>query len=586
MRYRQPSQNKQANASVLFQQLQLQKKIMEDNLTSNNDDTDDLLRLRKLTNMKLCMIQSNTIPIAPISTIAPHTFATIQPKISSGDYIKNKKINALFNNQTFLSCFVNTDNQKVNTKPILTQEEYVLYKDSISNCDLNRCDVNYKKYSNGSLISNLYTYQDLSGVNVIESSGILSPSPNMYDNYIIDPDEVLFGTQAISTLFEYQKCKTNDTFTKQIPNTPRIVNLTADVSGSCDNVSVELNWTGLSVPTYYITEYSIFKNGVFYATTKNNTYTFLALNCGQPDTFSVVAHNDCNISSVPVEITPEYPPSTPAITLISYVITEDDKYNITISWSASTYPGNTVDSVLYHIYYDISDQHIVNYTTLSYTFYNLEVDTPYTFYLYASNTVGSSCVNQKSFIPKQPFTFTYLTTDLTTDRNTILANLPFITAGGNLTFNNTFIITTITPYDATTNQVVVNIPQIELGYTFTDNGTTTDGLCFNATGAIHNYYFSSNVSSITINWFSDIPISRGGSQFGYNDATYPSPFNYPFVIEDISNTNTPIFLSNTSLNYAFCNLQQFNSFIGFWDTTNVISAIGTFKNCDIFNNGK
>jgi hypothetical protein len=584
MRYRQPSKSKQANASVLFQQRQREKQNMEDNLNLQNDDTDYLLQLQQITNMKLCIAQPNRIPIVSASTIAPHTFATIQPNISSGDYIKNKKINALFNNQSFISCFVNTDNQKVNTKPILTQEEYVLYKDSLSNCHLNRCDNNYKAYSNGSLISNLYTYQDLSGVNVIESSGLPTPSPNIYDNYIIDPDQVLFGTQATSTLFEYQKCKKNDTFTKQIPNALQIVNLTADVSGSCNNVSVELNWDVVSL-TYYITEYSIYKNGVLYTTLKNNTYTFFDLKCGYPDTFTVVGHNNCGVSSLPVEITPEYPPSTPTITTITYEIVGVDTYNITVNWSPSSYTGNLVD-FFYHIYYDNSAQVDLDYTYSSYTFNGLEVNVPYVFYLYASNTVGSSCVDQKDFIPKRPFTFTYLTTDLTIDQTTILDNLPFITSG-NLTLIPSNIIIAITDYDATTKQVVVQIPQIGLGYTFTDNGTTTDGLCFNATTLIHNYYFSntSNVTSITIDWFSEIPISRGGSQFGYNDIV-ANEFNHPFKIEPVSNTNYPIFLTNTSLNYAFCNLVQFNSFIGFWDTTKVISAIGTFKNCLIFNNGK
>lgn len=587
MRYRQPSHNKQLNASVLFQQLQ--KKQLEDKLNSQNEDPDDLLKLQKLTNMNLCLNNPNTPIPYLIGSVAPHTFATIQPKISSGDYIKNKKINALFNNQTFISCFVNSDNQKVHTKPVLTQEEYVLYKDSISNCHLNRCDVNYKPYSNGSLNSNLYTYQDLSGVNVIvEASGSIVPSSNIYENYIIDPDEVLFGTQATSTLFEYQKCKTkhNNAFTKQIPNTPQIVNLAATVSGSCNNVSVALEWEAISLQTYNITEYDIYKNGVLYTTSKINSYTFLYLNCGYPDTFTIIGKNDCGNSSTPSDITPEYPPSTPEFTTITYDITEDDKYNITVNWNASSYPGNTADSVFYHIYYDISDQRVVDYTTLSYTFNGLLVNTQYIFYLYASNTVGASCTSYKIFLPKRPFTFTYLTTDLMIDRTTILTNLPFITSGGNMIVNNSLIVTTINPYDVNTNQVVVNVPQLELGYTFNDNGTTTDGLCFSATGAIHNYYFMGNITSITINWFSDIPISRGGSQFGYNDTTYPSSFNYPFTMETESNTNYPTFLTNTSLNYAFCNLEQFNSFIGFWNTTNVISAIGTFKKCTIFNNGK
>ena len=591
MRYRQPLQNKQQNASVLLQQLQLQKQRMEDKLNNINEDTDYLLQLQKMTNMKLCKHNPNTPIPNLIASVAPHTFATIQPKISSGDYIKNKKMNALFNNQTFISCFVNNDNQKVNTKPILTQEEYVLYKDSLSsNCHSNRCDLRYKPYSNGSLISNLYTYQDLSGVDVIveASAGSLVSSSTIYDNYIIDPDQVLFGTQATSTLFEYQKCKKNDTFTKQISSTPQIVNLTADVSGSCNEVSVVLKWSVFSLQTYYITEYDVYKNDVLYATVQNNTYTFVGLPAGTPDTFKVIAHNNCGDASLPVEITPEYPPSTPEITTITYDIV-DYKYNITVNWNPSSYPGNTEESVSYHVYYNnLTPAVVVSYDVLSHTFVGLPANVSYTFYLYASNTWGSSCIDQMDFIPTtQPFTFTYRTTNLAIDRNTILTNLPFITSGGNLTLYPPNILTTITPYDAISMQVVVNIPEFGAGYTFTDTGTT-DGLCFNATTDIHNYYFtatsSGTVLSITINWFGDIPISRGGSQFGYNDIV-ANAFTYPFLIDPVSNTNAPSFLTNTSFNYAFCNLVQFNSFIGFWNTTNVISGIGTFKNCLIFNNG-
>jgi hypothetical protein len=588
MRYRQPLQNKQQNASFLLQQLQLQKQRMEDKLNSTNEDTDYLLQLQKMTNMKLCKHNPNAPIPNLIASVAPHTFATIQPKISSGDYIKNKKMNALFNNQTFISCFVNNDNQKVNTKPILTQEEYVLYKDSLSsNCHSNRCDLRYKPYSNGSLISNLYTYQDLSGVDVIveaPSAGSIVSSSTIYDNYIIDPDQVLFGTQATSTLFEYQRCKKNDTFTKQLSSTPQIVNLVADVSGDCNNVSVVLQWDSVSLQTYYITKYEVYKNVVLYATVQNNTYTFVGLAAGTPDTFTVVAYNNCGVSSIPVEITPEYPPSTPEITTITYQINEFGTYDITINWTNSSYPGNTDDSVSYHIYYEGQSDppYVVSYNVSSYTFSELQSDYNYVFSLYASNEVGSSCVSQREFIPKQSFTFTYITAS-TPSRDDVIANLPFITSGGNLVLTPSNIITTITPYDLTSTQVVVNIPQLGFGYTFTDNGTTTDGLCFNATSDIHNYYFSSTVTSITINWFGDIPISRGGSQFGYN---YLDPFNHPFDIEPVSNTNFPTFLTNTSFNYAFCNLAQFNSFIGFWDTTKVVSAIGTFKKCTIFNNGK
>lgn len=592
MRYRQHLQNKQQNASVLLQQLQLQKQRTEDKLNRIDEDeeTDYLLQLQQMTNMNVSLnlsVTPPTIPYIPLSTIAPHTFATIQPKISSGDYIKNKKMNALFNNQTFISCFVNHDNQKVNTKPILTQEEYVLYKDSLSsNCHSNRCDLRYKPYSNGSLNSNLYTYQDLSGVDVIVEAPSPSESTNIYDNYIIDPDQVLFGTQSTST----QKCKKNDTFTKQISRTPEIVNLTAHVSGSCNDVSVKLDWGVFSLQTYYITEYRIYFNDeLSYATVKNTTYTFVGLTAGTPDTFTVVAYNNCGDESLPVEITPEYPPSTPEITTITYEIADVDTYDITVNWNPSSYPsylGNTQEtqeSVSYHIYYEgqLTPPVVVSGGVFSYQFVGLLAHVPYTFYLYASNTVGSSCLDQKNFIP--PFTFTYITTTPNIERTTVIANLPFITSGGDLALLQDNIITTITSVD-TSSQVVVNIPQIGLGYTFTDN-ETTDGLCFNATPGIHNYYFDSNVTSITIDWFGDIPISRGGSQFGYNDTTYPSSFNLPFTIDPVSNTNSPTFLTNTSLNYAFCNLEQFNSFIGFWDTTHIISAIGTFKKCTIFNNG-
>jgi hypothetical protein len=361
--------------------------------------------------------------------------------------------------------------------------------------------------------------------------------------------------------------------------------LIADVSGSCNQVSVVLKWSVFSLQTYYITKYEVYKNDVLYATVQNNTYTFVGLVAGTPDTFKVVAHNNCGVSSIPVEITPEYPPSTPEITSITYVMNDYGTYDITVNWTPSSYPGNNLDSVSYHIYYDRLYPVELDYTHLLYTFYELIPDYPYVFYLYASNEVGSSCVSQKEFIPKRSFTFTYITA-ITPSRDDVIANLPFITSGGNLFLTPSNIITTITYYDETSTQVVVNIPQLGVGYEFTDNGTTTDGLCFNATADIHNYYFgtTSNVTSITINWFGDIPISRGGSQFGYNN--YTDPFTHPFDIEPVSNTNFPTFLTNTSFNYAFCNLAQFNSFIGFWDTTKVVSAIGTFKKCTIFNNGK
>jgi surface protein len=103
--------------------------------------------------------------------------------------------------------------------------------------------------------------------------------------------------------------------------------------------------------------------------------------------------------------------------------------------------------------------------------------------------------------------------------------------------------------------------------TFTDNGTTNDGL---RTSAIDIMIYNPNINIIA---FGQVPLSRGGGQFVYFQGKNTS-------------TDAPTILTNTSFQDMFYYGGPQGPFgnMGSWDTTNVINMSNTFYYYNQFSN--
>ena len=161
-------------------------------------------------------------------------------------------------------------------------------------------------------------------------------------------------------------------------------------------------------------------------------------------------------------------------------------------------------------------------------------------------------------IPIGVATFIY-SFDYSGSNTNILPNVPIILSGA-LVVSSTY--TSVPDGGTTTYTVTVTV------ISFTDDGSTTDGIQF--TNVIATFY-NTFTQNLTIQQFGSVPLSRGGSQFrGLDDIT-------------ILTTSSPIILSNTSLTYCFAQCVAFNSNIGDWDTSNVITMDSMFFESRAFN---
>jgi hypothetical protein len=97
---------------------------------------------------------------------------------------------------------------------------------------------------------------------------------------------------------------------------------------------------------------------------------------------------------------------------------------------------------------------------------------------------------------------------------------------------------------------------IDMQYSFVDDGTTTDGLSFNVPGKdLVGFY--NTTDGLTIGAFGSIPLSRAGHQFE-GLLVLPSFSSPPSGFVRVTASNVPIILENTSLEYCFANVQDFN----------------------------
>ena len=98
---------------------------------------------------------------------------------------------------------------------------------------------------------------------------------------------------------------------------------------------------------------------------------------------------------------------------------------------------------------------------------------------------------------------------------------------------------------------------VAIQYSFVDDGTTTDGLTFNAPGnSLVDFYNAA--SGLTISAFGSIPLSRAGHQFeGLNVLPLFSEPAPPGLLRSTT-PNVPTILENTSLAYCFANVLDFN----------------------------
>uniref|UniRef100_A0A6C0DFL6 BspA family leucine-rich repeat surface protein n=1 Tax=viral metagenome TaxID=1070528 RepID=A0A6C0DFL6_9ZZZZ len=142
----------------------------------------------------------------------------------------------------------------------------------------------------------------------------------------------------------------------------------------------------------------------------------------------------------------------------------------------------------------------------------------------------------------------------------------------------TTALTVTSSYDQSGTTYTVNVKEVS----FTDNGTTNDGISFYAPSApvptyIQSFYFN-NTQQLTILQFGTIPLSRGN---------YPSPLNpgnqFSLLADLTLCLEAPTILSNTSLANCFRGCTNFNSNISVWNTTNVTSMLSMFHDAITFN---
>jgi surface protein len=138
----------------------------------------------------------------------------------------------------------------------------------------------------------------------------------------------------------------------------------------------------------------------------------------------------------------------------------------------------------------------------------------------------------------------------------VLTRIPVITSGGRLTISSSFTQV------GTTYTITVSL------ISFTDNGTTTDGISFNSSVAVNNFY---KIIPVTIQQFGSIPLSRAGSVF----------INLAQLT--ISPTTIPVILPTTLFSSLFFGCSNFNSNISGWDTANVTAMDRMFQSATAFN---
>ena len=182
--------------------------------------------------------------------------------------------------------------------------------------------------------------------------------------------------------------------------------------------------------------------------------------------------------------------------------------------------------------------------------------------------------------------------DITQATWTASAKTPIINTGS---FEGLSYATATSLYDGTKFTVTATWTS------FTDNGTTLDGLQFRQNGAAYL-----NSASIEIIAFGGVPLSRNTGQANTN-GTFAS------FAGKISAIDAPRILPNTSfygafmsstvpsvnfgnigawtttnvndMSWMFAGATGFNQYVGNWDTSNVTTLLYTFQSATVFNNG-
>lgn len=144
--------------------------------------------------------------------------------------------------------------------------------------------------------------------------------------------------------------------------------------------------------------------------------------------------------------------------------------------------------------------------------------------------------------------------------NDSIKNLPFKTTDGCMVI------------DSSSCNILNDTVTVSVNYTFTDNGTTSDGLNFSDNSL--NYYYNDNsynrISNIRINAYANIPLSRAGNQF--------------YGLRKLTNavsSDKPTILTNTAMSSIFENCSSLTNItdLSGWNVGNVVNMSSTFKGC-------
>jgi surface protein len=158
------------------------------------------------------------------------------------------------------------------------------------------------------------------------------------------------------------------------------------------------------------------------------------------------------------------------------------------------------------------------------------------------------------FAAAPPFIYSF---DYLGSSANILTNVPIITSGE---------LDVSSAYTSVSGESTITYTVTVTKISFTDDGITNDGITF-----ANVYGFYNTTQNLTIQQFGAVPLSRGGNQFrNLSDITIIPPSN-------------PIILSATSLVNCFNGCELFNSDIGNWDTSGVISMNSMFNDARAFN---